>query len=267
MKIDYRNFPILKNLKDEKIKQLLVNSIDTYDLYPVQNIILSSWHSHCKSFKKEINIISKPFDQACMKARKSLLELYTDILQDDDLEIEVGGTFIVDKIVYMIYFKKEGNLNTGYSEISFYVFSPTGGLIAVCNTDNNTNGIMWISKTLGYSDIEKVKQDIGEQMIHIILYSMFKKYASVETKILSPHQRRRDISCFFRNDIDLPINYLDSKWFTTLVKSEGFNVRGHFRLQPKKKDGEWTRELIWINEFRKTGYTAPARRLSYIEKI
>ena len=24
----------------------------------------------------------------------------------------------------------------------------------------------------------------------------------------------------------------------------------HFRLQPKKKDGEWTKELIWINEFK-----------------
>jgi len=54
---------------------------------------------------------------------------------------------------------------------------------------------------------------------------------------------------------------LDSKWFTTLVKSDAFHVRGHFRLQPKKKDGEWTKELIWINDFQKEGYTAPARRL------
>lgn len=25
--------------------------------------------------------------------------------------------------------------------------------------------------------------------------------------------------------------------------------------------GEWTRELIWISEFEKTGYTAPARMI------
>ena len=94
----------------------------------------------------------------------------------------------------------------------------------------------------------------------------FKSYANVETKILQPHQRPREILCSYRNNTDFPVTFLDSKWFTNLVKSEGFNVRGHFRLQPKKKDGKWTRELIWINEYHKTGYTAPARMLSYLKK-
>lgn len=51
---------------------------------------------------------------------------------------------------------------------------------------------------------------------------------------------------------------MDSKWFTNLVKSDGFKVRGHFRFQPKKKDGVWTKELIWINEFEKSGYNREA---------
>jgi hypothetical protein len=29
-----------------------------------------------------------------------------------------------------------------------------------------------------------------------------------------------------------------------------------------KKNGEWTKELIWISEFEKTGYTAPARKIA-----
>jgi hypothetical protein len=36
-------------------------------------------------------------------------------------------------------------------------------------------------------------------------------------------------------------------------------VSGHFRLQPKKSNGEWTKELIWIDEFGKTGYTSNAK--------
>ena len=58
------------------------------------------------------------------------------------------------------------------------------------------------------------------------------------------------------------IQILNSTWFTTLVKSDNFKVRGHFRLQPKKKGGEWTKEIIWVNEFVKSGYTAPAKKLT-----
>jgi len=94
-------------------------------------------------------------------------------------------------------------------------------------------------------------------LILTILY--FKKYASVE--ILESKAKSKVVlaGCKYLNETDMDIEYLDSKWFTTLVRSEGFKVRGFFRLQPKKKDGAWTKELIWIDEFEKHGYTRKAK--------
>src|SRR5439155_24057442 len=90
----------------------------------------------------------------------------------------------------------------------------------------------------------------------------FIKYADIEVKVLPPNKTVKDIKCKYVNDTSSNIQFLDSTWFTTLIKSDSFKVREHFRLQPKKKDGEWTKEIIWINEFEKTGYTSPAKKLS-----
>jgi len=112
------------------------------------------------------------------------------------------------------------------------------------------------------SGLSKSILDTSYRVVQIVL--IFKKYASVETKYLKSGQRINAISCKYVNETKENFTYLDSKWFTTLVKSDAFKVRGHFRLQPKKKDGEWTKELIWITDFMKEGYTAPARKLSSV---
>ena len=97
---------------------------------------------------------------------------------------------------------------------------------------------------------------------YLLITTLFIQYAKVETKILPPKSKTMGIGCYYNNTTKSKITMLDSKWFTTLVKSDAFKVRGHFRLQPKKVNGEWTKELIWINEFEKTGYTAPAKKIA-----
>jgi len=87
---------------------------------------------------------------------------------------------------------------------------------------------------------------------------LFRKYAQVEVVESKARTKIHAQGCKYLNETDLDIEYLDSKWFTTLVNSKGFKVRGFFRLQPKKKDGEWTKELIWIDEFEKKGYNRKA---------
>jgi len=87
-----------------------------------------------------------------------------------------------------------------------------------------------------------------------------KKYAEIETKEVAARKRVVDHSGKYVNTTDLNVTYLDSKWFTTLVRSEGFNVRGHFRLQPFG-EGLKERKLIGISDFLKQGYTSPARKL------
>lgn len=47
---------------------------------------------------------------------------------------------------------------------------------------------------------------------------------------------------------------VDSTWNQILIRTEGFAVRGHFKLQPCGPGGA-DRKLIWVNAYEKDGYT------------
>jgi len=61
------------------------------------------------------------------------------------------------------------------------------------------------------------------------------------------------------NTLSVPITMVNSRWHTTTVRSKGFDVSGHFRLQPYPTKG--TTELIYIQPFTKEGYTRKAGAL------
>lgn len=59
------------------------------------------------------------------------------------------------------------------------------------------------------------------------------------------------------NEFAFPITVVNSKWNVTSIRTEGFNVRGHFRIQPCGK-GRSEYEVIFIDPFVKHGYTRKA---------
>lgn len=90
----------------------------------------------------------------------------------------------------------------------------------------------------------------------VLVYHLFKKYAPID-EVISERERR--------THADLPqvktnqkLNYYDCTWYTTIIRTEGFSVRGHFRLQPCGK-GKQDKKLIYIHEFQKHGYVRRAR--------
>lgn len=92
----------------------------------------------------------------------------------------------------------------------------------------------------------------------ILVYHLFKKYAPIE-EIVSTRERR--------GHRDLPeirtlneVSFLDCSWYTTVIRNEGFSVKGHFRLQPCGP-GRSEKKLIYIHEFQKHGYHRRARLL------
>jgi hypothetical protein len=88
----------------------------------------------------------------------------------------------------------------------------------------------------------------------------FLEFAECETKIINSKHARRTVvgKDKYVTDIPLNIKVVDSNWFTTIVRSEGFNVSGHFRLQPVGAERS-QRKLVWIKDFEKHGYTKRAR--------
>lgn len=63
----------------------------------------------------------------------------------------------------------------------------------------------------------------------------------------------------------IPLNYIqiDATWNKNIDVNSPFPVSGHFRHQPKKDaNGEWYKELIYIESFMKYGYHRKAKMLS-----
>lgn len=255
MKISYRTHPILEYLESDTpdIKGFEIDRAKLDAIFPYLD---NFWTENRMLFKENIYYVSEPFAEACAASIDKLFAagLFKELGN-------ISGTLLI-KSASICYkaeriFVAEKN-DWGYK---IHLIWFRGREIQVFSTD----GAMFVSKVYrgkeeaDYSDMQIVKNifQFAESM------ELFKKHAEVETVYLPAGQRIRSIDCKYVNETKSNITTLDSKWFTTLVKSDGFKVRGHFRLQPKKKDGQWTKELIWINDFEKTGYTAPARKLTH----
>ena len=272
MKISYSNYPILEKLHKGSLGNMPYFEDDKNFFDAYGNFFVDYWKLNLNNFNEDINVISNTFYLATVKAEKSLMNLWQDIIQNDTSDFDVNGCYIMGDFVYMISYKvKKGSDD---NEITLYIFDKKGIPLAMF-IDSGKNSIYqlgWVSRCFR-EDIINLKTGIDLEtktqtwlystIVMIVLFRMFKTYAEVETKILQPNSKVKDIDCKYVNDTKFQLTYLDSKWFTDLVKSDGFNVRGHFRLQPKKENGRWTKELIWILGFKKTGYTAKARITSH----
>ena len=102
----------------------------------------------------------------------------------------------------------------------------------------------------------------------LFVYVAVKKYVKVETVII-PQGKFTAIE-------DTPLQYIekkkvinklgqevivmDSKWFRKIINDNDIPVRGFFRMQNKKNDeGEWYKELIFVDPFVRHGYHRDAK--------
>lgn len=113
---------------------------------------------------------------------------------------------------------------------------------------------MTVANFSGYEDIWTPDLILYQQSF--ILF--FKKYGNIDLELLPAKQKVRKSALIgekVNNFMGIDVQVLDSRWFTTICRDDGFLVSGHFRLQPMKdENGEWTRKLIYINPYAKHGY-------------
>ena len=105
---------------------------------------------------------------------------------------------------------------------------------------------------------ENVNENVFGMYDLILVYHLFKKYAPIN-EVISVRERKehKDLPDIKTNQ---HIDYYDCTWYTTIIRNKGFNVRGHFRLQPCGK-GNREKKLIYIHEYQKHGYVRRARLL------
>lgn len=130
---------------------------------------------------------------------------------------------------------------------------------------NNNNFVSNLFKITGqHPELKgkvKLYSPLFETMGNLSNILNFMRMVEVEVKEISQRAGRkyngRDDKYF--NESDLHVKIMDSTWFTELIRSEGFKVRGHFRLQPCGQN-LCERKLIWIDDFEKNGYHRRAQK-------
>ena len=208
-------------------------------------------------FREKIRFISEPFWEAFVKARPSLKGIF------DNEEIEETGTFITQRPgmthTYFYYIRTTGKGESWKIDYTLMLFSKRPGAetagLDVC--------ITWHDATLK-SFIWKEWEDAGQDDSYwgawLLSLLLFIKYCPLETKFIAGGRKDHHVGQKYVNETKQKIEILDSTWFTTIVRSEGFGVRGHFRMQPYGP-GMTQRRLQWIEPFEKEGYTRRAKIL------
>jgi hypothetical protein len=120
---------------------------------------------------------------------------------------------------------------------------------------------------MSYQDVPPIiKIETHDEMLNVVLSAilsaeLFINFAEVETKVMKPNTQIWDdkmVRAIYNNKTRNDITVIDSTWYTNLISSGAFKVRGHFRLQPCGPNNS-KRKLTWINEFEKEGYNRKAK--------
>lgn len=219
--------------------------------------LLTTFKNHIPLFKKRVQFITEPFLDAAQKAIPKVAQ----ILKSEPLGT-MSGTFVSPKshgavktIFYHIENPSVSVLKMTYIEFSKYDEGPgaTCGA-AIYFSENKTHYYMGdFYKEVGVKD----PQDLVAQFMCLI---GFLKFCDVETKVIQPNEKYRDHKKVkYFNETKSAIEILDSRWFTDIVRSEGFAVSGHLRLQPYGPSRSM-KKWIYISPFEKTGYTIKAKK-------
>ena len=145
---------------------------------------------------------------------------------------------------------------TGFVE---YIIMKEGSYMRYIDEDENSK---WMDFSYILGGIKKEWYDTGDYHSYFLTtlkVLIMKKYSDIETIMVAKDTIRTIGNARVANRMPFPLFRLDSSYFKTIIRTEGFLVRSHWRLQPCGV-GKRERKLIFINSFQKHGYVrrAPA---------
>lgn len=125
------------------------------------------------------------------------------------------------------------------------------------------NSYSFLSKSFSFDkddnriiDIHNHNFNNYDKSVFVIKLLTYLIFGDITEKHLAPKKSANMNATRFLNNSKLNITFCDSLW-KQRINTDGFKVRGHFRLQPVG-EGRKDRKLIWIEEFEKKGYNRKA---------
>ena len=117
------------------------------------------------------------------------------------------------------------------------------------------------SETIGFATAKDVTEGRVDWLMYCFLAVLFIHFFEVEKVVsvqpaanASSYKRETLNGQHYDSKLTYPVNVIDAHWFTTLIVSDPFLTKGHFRKQPYGP-GRGQYKVIWINAFMKKGYT------------
>jgi hypothetical protein len=252
---DPRNMPI--HTPDGYVKPL-TTAEDYKLLYGLQEQFAQEGFADC--FKDNVQFITQPFYEAYRKAEKKLREVVLET------EIDDAGTFILQwpqhtqTIFYRIKSKGDGTTDNIEAFIVMFTKASRNDSYALDLSIYLTMEEHQMMDVIWKGFVEQGR-DLAWWVADLMLLKTFMKYAEVESKVINAQKKERHLGIKYLNETNKNIEILDSTYFTTISRTEGFGVKGHFRLQPYGI-GMKDRRLTWISDFTKNGYTRKAKILN-----
>jgi hypothetical protein len=211
-------------------------------------------------FSRNIQYITRPFYDAYRRATDKLKDIVLKTAMDDSGTLIFQWPNHTQTLFYRIKNLGTGDVDGIEAFILMFTKTPRNDSFAldVCiwlsKQDSEIMDIIW----KGFVDQGR---DLACWVTEIMLFKTFLQYAEVESKVVNARRREHHLGTKYVNETGLKVNVLDSTYFTTISRTEGFGVRGHFRMQPYGP-GLSQKRLQWIADFQKTGYTRTAKILN-----
>ena len=226
--------------------------------YSIRKAVLTS--DFKESWLNNIQYVTKPFHEAYSRSQSKIKSVVTETI------FEEAGTLIIpwknhtQTIFYALRTNGE-KIDWDY-EVMIIMFTKSPhsdefGLdlfVYLSKEDKDFRERIW----KGFIDQQR---DSSWWIADLMCFKTFLKYADIETKIVNGKRKENHLGQKYVNETIYKVQILDSTYFTTISRTEGFGVRGHFRLQPFGSNLS-NKKLIWITDYQKTGYTKQAKILN-----
>jgi hypothetical protein len=95
----------------------------------------------------------------------------------------------------------------------------------------------------------------------LLCFMFFSKNEERVVKAGTSYGTRKQVDAL-SNDLPYPVTIVNTNWNITSIRTDGFNVSGHFRLQPCGV-GFMDRKFVFIQPFKKKGYIRKATNLTH----
>jgi len=253
MKFTQAKFPILKTIKNGGLPKYEMGNVSASN----DEVLMVSKRINNIIANESVSYFAESVSKYISSDKFNLGSKMEELLRTD---ISGGGVFLYRNGVTLVY-----DLTCNDGKIAFEIYQLAGDNILASYHNGFIDGLNLDHQSVKASTSLINVNTIDSRMVisSLITYVIFKKYAPLETLIVNRDKTRKGILNKEKhlNEYNHDITVIDSTWFTTIIRTKGFGVQGHFGLRACGV-GRTERRLVWIDAYQKDGYKRLAKKLN-----